>query len=240
MYMFDKGRKIDIKEIGLNYGTMLVTSFFILYFVEVIYFQSYSEAMYFLFSEIKFGVFIVNLLLIYFFELILFSAFKNKNVSFCITAVLAYIIAFVNEFKMNARSEAFTFGDIAVAKEALQRVGTYDLKFSNTSIQVVILTIVLIGIFMVGTKGKTARKAFDKKVLIERVVKVAILTIVYLFFWTNIVTFIKLAGGSKDVYVVSDYYSKYGLLAGVARTMPEKWRNRKVIQRIELMKLKIV
>lgn len=209
-------------SILLNILFLLFTSFFIFYFVETVFYQSFSMALQFITSCANIGITLINLGIIFMFEGMLLIFINNMSVCFGITALTSYILVIINELKMSARGEAFTLSDIVVAKEALLVAGNYDLKISMVDVNVFFLLCILFLLlfFFKPEKPKTA----NKKIALKSAFAL-IYAGVFLILWMNMENVIERFGGNgKYIYVTADFYNRNGYLAGIARTTPHKMK----------------
>lgn len=195
------------------------TSIVVLYFVETIFSQSFSIALSYIFIQWPPEILFLNLSLIILFELVFYLFWRNVGVSFGITSVIACVLTIVNELKMEARGEAFTFNDIAVAREALLVAGNYDLKLSGIDLQVALLTIVLTAL-LIFFRRPVGRKAMDKKGAVLRGVTGLLCIGALAVLCGNMRGIMNLyKEGNGYIYVTSQYYQENGFLVGFVRTM---------------------
>lgn len=210
-------------SILLNILFLFFTSAFVFYFVETIFYQSFSLALQFITSDGNIGIKLINLGIIFMFEGILLILINNISVCFGITSLISYILVIINELKMSARGEAFTLSDITVAKEALLVAGNYDLKISMVDVKVFFLLfgLFLLLFFFIPKRPKTA----DKKKIAIKGIFALICACVFLMFWMNMENVIeKFGGNGKYIYVTAEFYNRNGYLAGIARTTPHKMK----------------
>ena len=84
--------------------------------MEAIYFQSFSTALRYILLEWGSEIKLLNLGIVILLEVAMYVFWHNVGTCFAVTSVFCCVLAIVNELKMNARGEAFTFSDIAVAR----------------------------------------------------------------------------------------------------------------------------
>lgn len=217
-----RNRFRDIKPcLGKLTETILLISFtsvLVFYFVEAIYFQSFSTALRYILLEWGSEIKLLNLGIVILLEVAMYVFWHNVGTCFAVTSVFCCVLAIVNELKMNARGEAFTFSDIAVAKEALLVAGNYDLKLSSIDWQVILLILVMTVILILFKKSDVRSGIHGKKIFIR--IAAGFLCIGILIGvcrnMGDIMAAVK--NGGEHVYVVSQYYNQNGFLVGFART----------------------
>lgn len=196
---------------------ILFTSAVVFYFAESIYFQSFSTALRFICLEWRAEIIFLNLCLIFLLETALYLFFHNMGVGFGITSAIACILAIVNELKMAARGEAFTFDDIAVAKEALLVAGEYDLKLSGVDLCVILL-VLLLSVLLFIFQRPWVREVNGRKALFIRVGSGLAAAGIFAGVFGNMKAVMGAVkpGREESIYVVSQYYNQNGFLAGLA------------------------
>lgn len=196
---------------------MLLNAWIIYYFVEAIYWQSYSQALSFVVLGNNISILMLNILIIIIFELSVWLLSNSVGCSFGVTALVCCILAIVNELKMKSRGEAFTFGDISVAKEALLVAGNYGLKISRIDIQIIVLILCLAAVYFVCLPSVFAKKF---KLYMVRLTSEVVCIIIFSVLWFNVEDIVELIGGNHYVYVTSAWYDENGLPLGLVRTAP--------------------
>ena len=104
------GKKEMVLNTVIHILLLLLNPLLIYYFVEAIYWQSFSRALGFLVLESAPAIHMLNVGVILILELLLWFLTNRVGLSFGITAFISCGLAIVNELKMEARGEAFTLG----------------------------------------------------------------------------------------------------------------------------------
>lgn len=208
----------------LNFIFLIFSSVLIFYFVEVIFYQSFSRALQFIMSNEHVGVTFINISIVLIFEMILLLIFNNMSVCFAITAGISCILAIINELKMSARGEAFTLNDITVAKEAFLVAGNYDLRISSVDVKIFLLLLCIFFIlrFFIPKRQKTGD---EKNIKIISIVSALVCAGVFVTLWMNIKNVTERLGEAENVFVTAEFYDRKGYLVGIARTTPHKMKS---------------
>ena len=211
------GKKEMVLNTVIHILLLLLNPLLIYYFVEAIYWQSFSRALGFLVLESAPAIHMLNVGVILILELLLWFLTNRVGLSFGITAFISCGLAIVNELKMEARGEAFTFGDISVAKEALLVAGNYDLQISQVDWTVIGYCIAMVVVLLV-----CLPPVFDKqfKCYMVRLASGVACLMMFTVFSLNIEDMIEKAGGNNSLYIASTWYNENGFPLGVVRTSP--------------------
>lgn len=219
--MTHQDTNIKIRKNVFTVAIFILNSWLTYYFTEAIYRKSFSSALTFLFQNQNIALHFLNFIIIMAFQLSVLLLTNHIGYSFGIISLITCILAIVNGFKMDARGEAFTFGDIAVAKEALLVANNYNLQLSSLNLRILIL------IFCISIALLVCLPPVFEKKKNSHIIRLSFgiaNTILILLIWCNVENIIDSAGGNHYIFVVSSWYDENGFVLGLVRTAPRSMK----------------